>query len=95
MDKPRIYLRPGTVELLSGPDADNVANLHVHPDDEHTVAFEPAVAKCATCEYFDPKRVVTVNKAYCTILETYTAHAVPVPPDGSGYCHLHSERSAK
>ena len=58
-----------------------------------SVTYEPAVPKCATCEHYDSKRVNTVGKAYCVVLEKYSACAIPVPPDGSGYCHNHPDNA--
>lgn len=47
---PVIYLAHGTVEMLSDPEQYRyVANHYHHPDNEHTVPFEPAVGRCATC----------------------------------------------
>jgi hypothetical protein len=81
---PVIYLSPGTVEMLSDPEQYRyVANHYHHPDETHTVAFGPAVGRCATCRCFllDEAK----DKARCVQWD----HPRPVPVDGSWFCGDH------
>jgi hypothetical protein len=86
-DRKRVYLSRLQVDML-GDVIPHVVHASTVEDKIHTEVFEPAVPRCGEPRcfwWYDPPPLG--DEAFCD-------HPIPIhdcPPDGSGYCHRHSE----
>lgn len=88
----RIYLPTTTVELLESGKNCWMLGMQTEPSERFPVPFEPAVPRCKTCNRYSPPHHETSRYGWCRMSQK---EEKAVPPDGSGFCHEHTEAKGR